>query len=114
MVLALKRLRQARDDGFAEGLAAGGLERLAAGMERARQEAIGEGNFGRADALSYMQWRLALPVGNAVESMAAEIRDLWQRVRELENGAPSRHRNRRHNPRAIMPADTYRMGASAG
>ena len=92
MVLALKRLRQARDDGFAGGLAqelaAGGLERLAAGMERARQEAIGEGNFGRADALSYMQWRLALPVGNAVESMAAEIRDLRQRVRELENGDP--------------------------
>ena len=89
-VLAWKRLRLARDEGFAEGLAqalaAGGPEKLAAGMERARQKAIIEGNFDLADALRYMQFRLGLPAGNAVESMTAEIRDLQERIRQLENG----------------------------
>ena len=88
MVLALKRLRLARAEGFAEGLvqalAAKGPEHLAAGLERARIKAVSEGNLDRADALRHMQLRLGLPSGSAAKSIAAEIQDLQERVRQLE------------------------------
>jgi len=90
MVLAMKRLRLARAEGFAEGLvqalAAKGPEHLAAGLERARIKAISEGNFDRADALRYMQLHLGLPTDSDTKSLADELRKLQERIRKLENG----------------------------
>ena len=90
MVLAMKRLRLARAEGFAEGLvqalAAKGPEHLAAGLERARIKAASEGNFDRADALRYMQLRLGVPTDSDKKSLAAELRKLQDRIRQLENG----------------------------
>ena len=90
MVLAMKRLRLARAEGFAEGLvqalAAKGPEHLAAGLERARIKAISEGNFDRADALRYMQLRLGLPTDSDTKSLADELRKLQEHIRKLENG----------------------------
>ena len=90
MVLAIKRIRLARAEGFAEGLAqalaAKGPEHLPSGLEQARQKAIREGNFDRADALRLMQLRLGLPTGDAADDTAAKIRELQERVRQLKNG----------------------------
>ena len=90
MVLALKRLRLARTEGFAEGLvqalAAKGPEHLAAGLERARIKAVSEGNLDRADALRCMQLRLGVPTDSDTKSLAAELRKLQERIRQLENG----------------------------
>ena len=90
MVLAMKRIRLARAEGFAEGLAqalaAKGPEHLPSGLEQARQKAMREGNFDRADALRLMQLRLGLPTGDAAEYTAAKVRELQERIQQLENG----------------------------
>lgn len=90
MVLAMKRLRLARAEGFADGLAqalaAKGPEQLAAGLESARIKAVSEGNFDRADTLRYMQLRLGVPTDPHTASLAAELRKLQERISQLENG----------------------------
>ena len=100
MVLAMKRLRLARAEGFAEGLvqalAAKGPEHLAAGLERARIKAVSEGNFDRADALRYMQLRLGVPTDSDKKSLAAELRKLQDRIRQLENGGSDADPNGTH------------------
>ena len=89
MVLAMKRLRLARAEGFAEGLvqalAAKGPEHLAAGLERARIKAVSEGNFDRADALRHMQRRLGVPTDSDTQFIAAELRKLQEQIRRLRN-----------------------------
>ena len=75
-----------------EELAAKGPEHLAVGLEKARQKAISEGNFDRADALRWMQFRLGLLPSDNGKSALAELSDLQERVRRLENAAES-HRD---------------------
>ena len=94
MVLAMKRLRLARAERFAEGLAqalaAECPRNVQAGLERARIKAIQEGNFDRADALRHMQLRLGITSYSHGKSTAAELEpiigELQERVRRLENG----------------------------
>ena len=91
MFLARKRIRLAGAEGFAEGLVeelvAKGPEYLAVGLEKARQKAISERNFDRADALRRMQLRLGLLPSDNGKSALAELSDLQKRVRRLENAA---------------------------
>ena len=116
MVLAMKRLRLSRAEGFAEGLAQGpwrakGPEHLAPGLERARMQAISQGDFDRADALQDIKQRLCPPSNYAakVHNLQASldqafekgrqegraearaelepvIAQLQERIRQLENG----------------------------
>ena len=86
MFLARKRLRLARAEGFAEGLARSlaeaGPEQLAAGLASARQKAISKGDFDLDDALRDLQRRFGLPID--VGSQSATIAELEARVRQLE------------------------------